>query len=156
MTDVGRHPRIKLHTLTEVTDVKGVVGNFKVKLLKKARNVKEKECTSCGECVKVCPVVRPDEFNLGLSSRRAIYSPFPQAVPAAYVVNINECLGHNPSVCSKCVDVCATVSWFSLPNFRRHIGKCARRRPAGGADDRVLIHQAGQAKIAQQHAEIII
>jgi heterodisulfide reductase subunit A2 len=106
MTDVGRHPRIKLLTLTEVTDVKGVVGNFKVKLLKKARYVTEKDCTSCGECVKVCPVVRPDEFNLGLSSRRAIYSPFPQAVPAAYVINIHECLGHNPSVCSKCVEVC--------------------------------------------------
>lgn len=106
MTDVGRHPRIKLHTLSEVVDVKGYVGNFKVKLLKKARYVVENECTSCGECVKVCPVVRPDEFNLGLSSRRAIYSPFPQAVPASYVVNINECLGHNPSVCSKCVDAC--------------------------------------------------
>ena len=106
MTDVGRHPRIKLHTLSEVMDVKGYVGNFKVKLLKKARYVVENECTSCGDCAKVCPVVRPDEFNLGLSSRRAIYSPFPQAVPAAYVVNINECLGHNPSVCSKCVDAC--------------------------------------------------
>lgn len=106
MTDVGRHPRIVLHTLTEVTDVKGYVGNFKVKLLKKARYVVEDECTSCGECVKVCPVVRPDEFNIGLSSRRAIYSPFPQAVPAAYVVNINECLGNNPSVCAKCVEVC--------------------------------------------------
>jgi len=106
MTDVGRHPQIKLHTLSEVTDVKGYVGNFKVKLLKKARYVVENECTSCGECVKVCPVVRPDEFNIGLSSRRAIYSPFPQAVPAAYVVNIKECLGDNPSVCAKCVEAC--------------------------------------------------
>ncbi len=86
--------------------MKGYVGNFKVKLLKKARYVAENDCTGCGECAKVCPVVRPDEFNLGLSSRRAIYSPFPQAVPAAYMVNIHECLGHNPSVCSKCVDAC--------------------------------------------------
>ena len=106
MTDVGRHPRITLHTLSEVVDIKGYVGNFKVKVLKKARYVDENECTSCGECAKVCPVVRPDEFNLGLSSRRAIYSPFPQAVPAAYMININECLGHNPSVCAKCLDVC--------------------------------------------------
>lgn len=106
MTDVGRHPKITLHTLSEVVEVKGYVGNFKVKVLKKARYVDEAQCTSCGECVKVCPVVRPDEFNLGLSSRKAIYSPFPQAVPAAYAININECLGHNPSVCSKCLDVC--------------------------------------------------
>jgi len=80
MTDVGRHPKIKLHTMSEVVDVQGYVGNFKVKILKKARYVNENECTACGECAKVCPVVRPDEFNMGLSSRRAIYSPFPQAV----------------------------------------------------------------------------
>jgi len=106
MTDVGRHPRIKLYTLSEVVGIKGYVGNFEVKILKRARYVDEKECTSCGECAKVCPVVRPDEFNLGLSSRKAIYSPFPQAVPAAYVINVNECLGHNPVVCAKCVEAC--------------------------------------------------
>ncbi|GKT07407.1 hypothetical protein DSTSK_07120 [Desulforhabdus sp. TSK] len=106
MTDVGRHPRIKLYTLSEVVDVKGYVGNFDVKILKKARYVDEKECTACGDCTKVCPVVRPDEFNLGLSSRKAIYSPFPQAVPSAYVINVNECLGQNPAVCSKCIDAC--------------------------------------------------
>lgn len=106
MTDVGRHPRIKLLTLSEVVDVKGFVGNFEVKILKKARYVDEKECTACGECAKVCPVVRPDEFNLGLSSRKAVYSPFPQAVPAAYMLNPNECLGHNPAVCAKCIEAC--------------------------------------------------
>jgi len=106
MTDVGRHPRIKLYTLSEVVDVKGYVGNFKVKIKKKARFVDEKECTACGECSRVCPVVRPDEFNLGLSSRKAIYSPFPQAVPSTYTINANECLGHNPAVCAKCIEVC--------------------------------------------------
>jgi len=106
MTDVGRHPRIKLHTLSEVVDVEGYVGNFEAKILKKARYVDEKECTACGDCAKVCPVVRPDEFNLGLSSRKAIHSPFPQAVPSAYVLNAHECLGHNPAVCSKCVEAC--------------------------------------------------
>lgn len=106
MTDAGRHPGIKLLTLSEVIDVKGYVGNFEVKILKKARYVSEKDCTACGDCADVCPVVRPDEFNSGLSSRKAIYSPFPQAVPSAYVININECLGHNPVVCAKCVGVC--------------------------------------------------
>ncbi len=92
--------------MSEISDVKGYVGNFKVKILKRARYVEEKECTACGDCVKVCPVIRPDEFNMGLSSRRAIFSPFPQAVPSAYAININECLGHNPSVCAKCVEAC--------------------------------------------------
>lgn len=86
--------------------VKGSVGNFTVKIRQKARYVDEQQCTACGECAKVCPVVRPDEFNLGLSSRKAIYSPFPQAVPSAYVLNPNECLGHNPAVCAKCVEAC--------------------------------------------------
>ena len=106
MTDAGRHPRIKLLTLSEVVDVKGYVGNFEVRILKKARYVDEKECTACGDCVAVCPVVRPDGFDMGLSSRRAIFSPFPQAVPSAYAINVNECLGHNPSVCAKCVEAC--------------------------------------------------
>ncbi len=106
MTDVGRHPRIKLLTLSEVVDVKGYVGNFSATIRKKAKYVDETECTACGECAKVCPVVRPDEFNTGLSSRKAIYSSFPQAVPSSYLINIKECLGHNPAVCSKCVDVC--------------------------------------------------
>ncbi len=106
MTDVGRHPRIKLYTLSEVVDVKGYVGNFEAKIFKKARYVDEKECTACGDCVKVCPVVRPDEFNFGLSSRKAIHSPFPQAVPSAYLINTAECLGHNPVVCAKCVEAC--------------------------------------------------
>ncbi len=95
-----------MHTMAEVVDVKGYVGNFDVRILKKARYVNEKECTACGECAKVCPVVRPDEFNEGLSSRKAIYTPFPQAVPSAYVINVNECLGHDLAACAKCLEAC--------------------------------------------------
>jgi len=92
--------------MSEVVGVKGYVGNFEVSILKKARYVDPKECTACGDCASVCPVVRPDEFNMGLSSRKAIYTPFPQAVPSAYVINMNECLGSNPSVCAKCIEAC--------------------------------------------------
>ncbi len=106
MTDAGRHPNITLLTLSEVKKVTGYVGNFHVRVLKKARYVREGECTACGDCIEECPVVLPDEFNMGLSSRRAIFSPFPQAVPSAYVVDINHCLGHNPIVCGKCIQKC--------------------------------------------------
>ncbi len=106
MTDAGRHPRIKLMTMSEVVGIKGYVGNFEVQVLKRARYVDETQCTACGDCAEVCPVVRPDEFNMGLSSRRAIYVPFPQAVPASYVVNTSECLGHNPVRCARCVEAC--------------------------------------------------
>jgi heterodisulfide reductase subunit A len=106
MTDAGRHPNITLLTMSEVKEITGVVGNFHVRILKRARYVKEKECTACGDCVEVCPVIIPDEFNMGLSSRRAIYSPFPQAVPGAFAIDINQCLGHSPVICGKCVEAC--------------------------------------------------
>ncbi len=86
-----------------MVDVKGYVGNFDVRVLKRARFVDLTECTACGDCAAVCPVVYPDEFNVGLSSRRAIYMPFPQAVPSSYLINMNECLGNS---CSKCADAC--------------------------------------------------
>jgi len=106
MMDVGRHPNIELLAYSEVEDVSGYVGNFRVRVRKKARYVNEKECTACGECSKVCPIVKPDEFQAGFSTRRAIYIPFPQAVPSAYVINIEECLGDNPIACGKCQQVC--------------------------------------------------
>ncbi len=106
MMDVGRHPKVTLYAYSEVEEVKGYVGNFKVKIRRKARYVDEKECTSCAECEKVCPVVVPDEFQGGFSSRRAIHLPFPQAVPSAYLINMDECLGTNPIACGKCLEVC--------------------------------------------------
>jgi heterodisulfide reductase subunit A len=106
MMDVGRHPRIELMAYSEVEDVSGYAGNFKVRVRKKARYVDDKECTACGDCAEVCPIVKPDEFQMGLSTRRAIYIPFPQAVPSAYIVNIHECLGDNPIACGKCIERC--------------------------------------------------
>ena len=106
MMDVGRHPRIKLLAYSEVEEVSGYIGNFQVKVRKKARYVDEEECTACNDCVDVCPVIMPDEYQMGLSSRRAIYIPFPQAVPSSYIINIEECLGVQPIACGKCAEKC--------------------------------------------------
>ncbi|HSQ39028.1 MAG TPA: CoB--CoM heterodisulfide reductase iron-sulfur subunit A family protein, partial [Anaerolineales bacterium] len=106
MMDVGRHPNIKLLTYSEIEDISGYVGNFKARIRRKARYVDENECTSCGDCSVVCPVVVPDEFQMGLGSRKAIHIPFPQAVPSAYIVNASECLGQNPIACGKCIEAC--------------------------------------------------
>ena len=106
MMDVGRHANINLYTYSEVVEVNGYIGNFNVKVRKKARFVDETVCNACGECEKVCPVAVADEFQQGFSSRKAIYMPFPQAVPSVYILNNDDCLGHNPIACGKCADVC--------------------------------------------------
>jgi heterodisulfide reductase subunit A len=106
MMDVGRHPNIELLTYSEIEDVSGYVGNFKVRVRKKARYVDQDECTACGDCVAVCPVVVPDKYQMGLGSRRAIHIPFPQAVPSSYIVMADECLGQNPIACGKCIEAC--------------------------------------------------
>src|SRR3990170_9115569 len=93
-------------TFSEVEEVSGFVGNFTVKIRKKARYVDPKLCNACGDCVRVCPVAKPDEYQMGLSTRRAIYIPFPQAVPCSYILNMEDCLGNNPIACGKCAEVC--------------------------------------------------
>jgi len=104
--DAGRHPNIELLTFSEVEEVSGYVGNFTVKIRKKARYVDPKLCNACEECTKVCPVAVPDEYQMGFSSRRAIHIPFPQAVPCSYILDMEHCLGNNPIACGKCADVC--------------------------------------------------
>ena len=106
MVEVSKHPKVKLMTYSEVQEISGYVGNFKVKILKKPTYVDPNKCTLCDECTKVCPVVVPNEFDIGLTGRRAIYIPFPQAIPATYTLDIKSCPGLLPIACGKCADVC--------------------------------------------------
>ena len=106
MTDVGRHPLIELLAYSELKNVRGYVGNFTATVLRKARFVDEKECTACGDCSEVCPVLAPNEFEMGLATRKAIYSPFPQAIPPAFVLDLDACLGNMPLACEKCSQAC--------------------------------------------------
>ena len=106
MVEVSLHEKIKLMTYSEVQEVSGAMGNFKVKILKKPTYVDPETCKICDECSVVCPQVTSNEYDLGLTSRRAIYIPFAQAIPASYVLDENACLGLNPIRCGKCKDVC--------------------------------------------------
>jgi len=101
MAEASRHPLIKIYTLTELDSVEGHVGRFRVKLRVKPRGVKIGDCRLCGFCERVCPVEVSSEFNRGLSKRKAIYIPFAQAVPSAYVVDFDNC-----TKCGRCVRVC--------------------------------------------------
>ncbi|HEX8986441.1 MAG TPA: CoB--CoM heterodisulfide reductase iron-sulfur subunit A family protein [Rhodocyclaceae bacterium] len=106
MVEVSRHPKIKLMTYSEVQEVSGSVGNFEVKVLKKPTFVDAETCKMCDDCAQVCPQVVPNEHDLGLTARRAIYIPFAQAIPASYTLDESACLGLNPIRCGKCKDVC--------------------------------------------------
>jgi heterodisulfide reductase subunit A len=106
MVAVSRHPNIHLLTYSEVTEISGYVGNFHVKIVKKPRYVDEDKCNLCNECEKVCPQTTPDEFDNGLSLRKAIYIPFPQAIPSTYTLDESTCLGLHPLRCNECLKVC--------------------------------------------------
>ena len=101
MAEVGRNPNVSLLTYAEVQEVSGRPGNFSVKVFMKPRGVDVDTCRSCGVCTKVCPVTVSDEFNEGLSERKAAYIEFPQAVPSAYVIDFNAC-----TKCGKCEQLC--------------------------------------------------
>ena len=107
MVDVGQNEKIHIYSYSEVTDVKGFVGNFKVTIKRKARYVDETKCTGCGLCTEKCPMKKaPNEFNLGLNNRTAIYIPFAQAVPKVATIDPNYCQMLNKGVCGLCSKVC--------------------------------------------------
>jgi heterodisulfide reductase subunit A2 len=107
MVEVGQHPRIKLYTYSEVDSVEGYVGNFKVNIKQKARYVDIDKCTGCGECWNICPWKKiPSEFDYGTGFRRAIYVPFPQAVPARPVIDKDNCAKLLKGGCGLCEKKC--------------------------------------------------
>ncbi|MFX1326528.1 MAG: hydrogenase iron-sulfur subunit [Promethearchaeota archaeon] len=106
MADVGNHENIKLISCAEVTNISGYIGNFEVTIKKYPRYVDENLCTACGDCVSICPENVVDEYSGNLGWRKAIYIPYPQAVPACYIIDEQSCLGLSPLACGKCVPEC--------------------------------------------------
>ena len=107
MVDVAQNDKIRIFSYSEVTDVSGFVGNFNVKIKKKARYVKEDICTGCGACLEKCPMKKvPNEFNLGMDNRAAIYIPFAQAVPKIATIDPNACNMLKNGKCGLCARVC--------------------------------------------------
>jgi len=109
MSAAGKDPNIEMLAYSEVTQVDGYVGNFKVKVKKKARYVDVDKCTGCGACQEVCVVRKvKSEFDVGLGYRSAIYIPFPQAVPLRATIDPVKCLTLSKGKCAKqpCVPAC--------------------------------------------------
>ena len=109
MMDAGRHPKITLLTHSEVEDVSGYVGDFNVRIRKRARSVNEDLCTGCGICQEKCPKKIVDtSFEVGMGKRKAIYRPFSQAIPNIPVIDRENCLFFTRGRCKLCEKNCPT------------------------------------------------
>jgi len=139
MSLAGSHPYIELMSYSQVAEVSGYVGNFKVKIKKKARYIDVDKCTGCGECSNVCPVTVPNEFDLGLGQRKATYRPFPQAVPNAFTIDKR---GYPPcrSACPAGVNAQGYVALISQGKFREALEVLRRTMPFAGVCGRVCTH----------------
>ncbi|WP_028580856.1 CoB--CoM heterodisulfide reductase iron-sulfur subunit A family protein [Desulfogranum japonicum] len=132
MVEAYNHPNIETMTYSEVDDVSGYIGNFTVKVRQKQTYVDWAKCTGCGDCATKCPAKTPDEFNAGLSERRAAFIMFPQAVPKKAVIDMAHCLN------------CAGREIGTIPKVNAKTGKqilapCEKVCPAN-AIDRSIAH----------------
>ncbi len=106
MIECYRHPNIEVHTLSEVVDVDGSKGRFAVRVVQRPRHVDPSRCTRCGTCVEICPATVPDDFQTGFESRKAVYIPFPQAVPYAPSIDEGACNHFKGGGCRACEKAC--------------------------------------------------
>jgi heterodisulfide reductase subunit A len=107
MVECASNPNIRIVTHAEVESVSGYVGNFEVTIRRRARSVDLEKCTGCGICYEKCPVKVPSEFDGGLGTRKAIYVPFPQAVPNVPVIDREHCTYYLRGKCKLCEKFCS-------------------------------------------------
>ena len=106
LVEVARHPNVTVLTNSEVAGIEGDAGNFTVRVKTTPRYVTD-ACTACDDCSAACPILVPNEFDAGLRVRKAIYTPFPQAVPSVYVIDRENCLNKGHVIaCERCVEAC--------------------------------------------------
>jgi len=106
MVQLGKHKNITLYVNSEVEEIGGFMGNFKATIKRQPQYVDPDICTLCDDCSVACPIVIPSEYDEGLAYRKAIYVPFPQAIPASFTIDTENCLGFDPIACGECKKAC--------------------------------------------------
>jgi heterodisulfide reductase subunit A len=136
MSKVGQHPKINLMTYSEVDDVEGYVGNFRLKVRRKSPFIDWERCNGCGDCEKVCPVSVTSEYEFGIDTRRAAYRPFPQAVPNKYTIDKK---GTSPCriACPAHVNVQAFITLLKEKRFDEALEIYRQNSPFAGTLGRV-------------------
>jgi heterodisulfide reductase subunit A len=139
MSQVGSHKSIELLVCSEVVEVSGHVGNFRVKVRNNPTYVDISQCTGCGECEKVCPVCLPSEWQLELTTRKAVYRSFPQAVPNVFIIDKR---GYPPcrATCPVGVNAQGYVALISEGRFKEALEVLRRTMPFAGVCGRVCNH----------------
>ena len=136
---VAQEPNIHLFSYSEVAEVNGYVGNYTVKLRRKARYVREDQCTGCGQCAEVCPVSVPSEFDEYLSDRQAIYRFFPQAVPITYCIEKKD-RAPCTITCPAGINVQGYVQLIKQGKYKEAVQLIMERLPLPGVLGRVCPH----------------
>jgi heterodisulfide reductase subunit A len=139
LADVAEHPNIHLYTYSEVESVSGYLGNFKVKVRRKPRFVDLEKCTACGDCAKECPVEMPNQFNLGLSQRKAIHIYNDVAVPHKYLITK---IGTSPcrAACPIHVNAQGYIQLIKKGKYEEALALVREANPFPGITGRICTH----------------
>ena len=149
LVEVGRHPNVALHTLSQIQDIKGEAGRFEITLKQTPRYIDTNKCTGCGECAEACPVSLPSVFEQGLGNRQATYKPYAQAVPGAFAITK---LDRSPCshACPNTVNAHAYVALVRQKKYQQALEVILRNLPLPGTIGRICPHPCEEACRRQQ------
>jgi heterodisulfide reductase subunit A-like polyferredoxin len=139
LVEASRHPNIRLIMNSELIGLDGTAGKFKATVRRNPRFIIEDKCTGCGECVKVCPVEVPNEFDFGFSTRKAVYVPFPQAVPLKYTITKQ---GEPPcrAACPASINGQGYLALISVGKYKEALDLVMDKTPFPGVLGRICHH----------------